>query len=152
MENTKLSLFEILQLESEINGVIDSSTGKETSKGLLKEVLKFKTKYWLMKIAEDLVKEKVTIDKIREELIKELGSIAEDGSTFISLYINEKLDEEEKLISRDINPKFLEFQEKYNEVLNETKEISHYKFTLEEFDSVKSAEVYPVLFKLISQD
>ena len=48
MQNTTLQLGQILQLEAEVNGVANTQTGEVVSKGLLKEVLKFKTKYWLM--------------------------------------------------------------------------------------------------------
>lgn len=152
MENTQLQLSEILQLEAEVNGLVNSQTGEIISKGLFKEVLKFKTKYWLMQLSEDLSKEKSSLEKMREDLIKELGETAEDGSISIPLYINEVLDEEGKVVSRDVNPKALEFQDKYNELLSEVKEIKHGKFVLDDFDSVESAEVYPVFFKLISKD
>jgi hypothetical protein len=58
----------------------------------------------------------------------------------------------EKVVSREVNPKFLDFQEKFNELLAETKEINHGKFLLEDFELVESAEVYPVFFKLISAE
>ena len=62
------------------------------------------------------------------------------------------VDEEGKVVSREINPKFLEFQDKFNELLIETKDVAHGKFLLEDFELVESAEVYPVFFKLISAE
>lgn len=149
---TKLSLGEVLQLEIEIGGEINPQTGEIISKGLLKEVLKFKTKYWLTKLFEDLGKEKSIIDKMREELIKEIGDVDEEGNYSIPLYLNTTLDKNGKVIGGDINPKAIEFQNKYNELLGEIKEIKHGKFILEDFESVESAEVYPVFFKLIFKD
>jgi hypothetical protein len=151
MENTKLQLGEILQLEAEVNGLLNSQTREIISKGLLKEILKFKTKYWLVQLSENLASEKSTLDKFREDLIMEIGE-EKEGEFQIPIYINEIKDEQDNIISREVNPKFLEFQEKYNELLKETKEISHGKFLLEDFDSVESAEVYPIFFKLISKD
>jgi hypothetical protein len=118
----------------------------------MKEVLKFKTKYWLMQLSEDLAAEKKKIEAVRDQLVKELGEEDETGSISLPVYINEVRDEEGKLVSREVNPKFLDFQEKFNELLAETKELSHGKFFLEDFESVESAEVYPVFFKLISAE
>ena len=152
MQNTTLQLGQILQLEAEVNGVVNSQTGEVVSKGLLKEVLKFKTKYWLMQLAENLAEEKKRIDAVRETLIKELGDEDETGSISLALFTNEVKDEEGKVVSREVNPKFVEFQDKFNELLSETKEVAHGKFLLEDFDLVESAEVYPVFFKLISAE
>ena len=105
-----------------------------------------------MQLSEDLMAEKKKIEAVRETLIKELGSEDETGSISLSVYTNEVVDEEGKVVSREINPKFLEFQDKFNELLIETKDIVHGKFLLEDFELVESAEVYPVFFKLISAE
>jgi hypothetical protein len=152
MQNTTLQLGQILQLETEVNGVVNTQTGETISKGLLKEVLKFKTKYWLMQLSDDLVEEKKKIESFRDQLVKELGEEDETGAISLPVFINEVKDEEDKVVSREVNPKFLDFQEKFNELLAETKEINHGKFLLEDFELVESAEVYPVFFKLISAE
>jgi hypothetical protein len=152
MQNTTLQLGQILQLETEVNGVVNTQTGETISKGLLKEVLKFKTKYWLMQLSDDLVEEKKKIEAVRDQLVKELGEEDETGAISLPVFINEVHDEDGKVISREVNPKFLDFQEKFNELLAETKEVAHGKFLLEDFESVESAEVYPVFFKLISAE
>jgi hypothetical protein len=152
MQNTTLQLGQILQLETEVNGVVNTQTGEIVSKGLLKEILKFKTKYWLMQLSDDLVEEKKKIEAVRDQLVKELGEEDETGSISLPVFINEVKDEEGKIVSREVNPKFLDFQEKFNELLAETKEVAHGKFLLEDFELVESAEVYPVFFKLISAE
>jgi hypothetical protein len=152
MQNTTLQLGQILQLETEVNGVVNTQTGEVVSKGLMKEVLKFKTKYWLMQLSDDLAEEKKKIEAVRDQLVKELGEEDETGAISLPVYINEVQDEDGKIVSREVNPKFLDFQEKFNELLVETKELSHGKFLLEDFESVESAEVYPVFFKLISAE
>ena len=152
MQNTTLQLGQILQLEAEVNGVVNTQTGEIVSKGLMKELLKFKTKYWLMQLSDDLVAEKKKIESVRDQLVKELGEEDETGAISLPVYINEVLDEEGKVVSREVNPKFLDFQEKFNELLVETKELTHGKFLLEDFELVESAEVYPVFFKLISAE
>jgi len=152
MQNTTLQLGQILQLETEVNGVVNTQTGEVVSKGLMKEVLKFKTKYWLMQLSDDLVEEKKKIEAVRDQLVKELGEEDETGSISLPVFINEVQDEDGKVVSKEVNPKFVEFQEKFNELLVETKEVAHGKFLLEDFESVESAEVYPVFFKLISAE
>jgi hypothetical protein len=152
MQNTTLQLGQILQLETEVNGVVNTQTGEVVSKGLLKEVLKFKTKYWLMQLSDDLVAEKKKIEAVRDQLVKELGEEDETGAISLPVFINEVQDEDGKVVSREVNPKFLDFQEKFNELLAETKELTHGKFLLEDFELVESAEVYPVFFKLISAE
>jgi hypothetical protein len=152
MQNTTLQLGQILQLETEVNGVVNTQTGETISKGLLKEVLKFKTKYWLMQLSDDLVEEKKKIEAVRDQLVKELGEEDETGAISLPVFINEVQDEDGKVVSREVNPKFLDFQEKFNELLAETKEVAHGKFLLEDFEAVESAEVYPVFFKLISAE
>jgi len=109
-------------------------------------------KYWLMQLSEDLVEEKKKLDAVRETLIKELGDEDETGSISLAVFINEVKNEEGKIVSREINPKFVEFQDKFNELLSETKDVAHGKFLLEDFEDVESAEVYPVFFKLISAE
>jgi len=152
MQNTTLQLGQILQLETEVNGVVNTQTGEVVSKGLMKEVLKFKTKYWLMQLSDDLVTEKKKIEAVRDQLVKELGEEDETGAISLPVFINEVQDEDGKVVSREVNPKFLDFQEKFNELLAETKELTHGKFLLEDFELVESAEVYPVFFKLISAE
>ena len=153
MQNTTtLQLGQILQLEAEVNGVQNQQTGEVLSKGLMKEVLKFKTKYWMMQLSNDLAEEKKKIESVRESLVKELGEEDQTGSVSLSVYTNEVVDEEGKIVSREINPKFLEFQDKFNELLIETKDVAHGKFLLEDFDLVESAEVYPIFSKLISTE
>jgi hypothetical protein len=105
-----------------------------------------------MQLSDDLVEEKKKIEAVRDQLVKELGEEDENGSISLPVYINEVLDEEGKVVSREVNPKFLDFQEKFNELLAETKELTHGKFLLEDFELVESAEVYPVFFKLISAE
>ena len=152
MQNTTLQLGQILQLETEVNGVVNTQTGEVVSKGLMKEVLKFKTKYWLMQLSDDSVAEKKKIEAVRDQLVKELGEEDETGAISLPVFINEVQDEDGKVVSREVNPKFLYFQEKFNELLAETKELTHGKFLLEDFELVESAEVYPVFFKLISAE
>jgi uncharacterized protein (UPF0216 family) len=101
----------------------------------------------------DLVK-KVTTEKeacetLKQELIKKHGEADEQGNVSIPMYINVVTNEEGVVVSREVNPKFVEFQNEFNSVLSEDKELEHKGFTLEEFENVESEGKYDTFFKLI---
>ena len=149
MEKSSLKLHEYYTLEAELNGVVNQQTGQVVSKGLLGEKIKLTTKYWLTDLAKKAVSEKEAVEKIKEELIKKHGETDEQGGISIPMYINVVTDEEGQIVSREVNPKFVEFQNEFNALLEEEREVEHNAFKLEEFDSVESDANYQVFFKLI---
>ena len=149
MEKSSLKLHEYYTLEAELNGVVNQQTGQVVSKGLLGEKIKLTTKYWLTDLAKKAVAEKEAVEKIKEELIKKHGEADEQGGISIPMYINIVTDEEGQIVSREVNPKFVEFQNEFNTLLEEEKELEHSTFKLEEFDSVESDANYQIFFKLI---
>jgi hypothetical protein len=58
--------------------------------------------------------------------------------------------EEGEIVSREVNPKFVEFQNEFNALLQEEKEIEYNTFKLEDFDNVESSDNYQIFFKLIT--
>lgn len=152
MEKITLKLSEFYQLAAELEGVVNQQTGEKLSNGLLNEKVKLTTKYWLSDLAKKVGAEKEAVEKIKNELIQKHGNADETGNISIPLYINEQTDEEGKVISREINPKFVEFQNEFNALLEETRDLEHKGFKLEELESVESADNYPVFFKLIKVD
>jgi hypothetical protein len=152
MEKISLKLSEFYQLEAELNGAVNQQTGEKLSSGLLSEKVKLTTKYWLSDLVKKVVAEKEAIEKVKNELIQKHGESDEQGNVSISFYANEQVDEEGKVISREVNPKFVEFQNEFNALLEEERELEHKGFTLEELESVESADNYPVFFKLIKVD
>jgi len=152
MEKITLKLSEFYQLDAELNGATNQQTGEKLANGLLSEKVKLTTKYWLTDLAKKVGTEKEAVEKIKNELIQKHGNTDETGNTSIPLYINEQTDEEGKVISREINPKFVEFQNEFNALLEETRELEHKGFKLEELESVESSDNYPVFFKLIKVD
>jgi len=152
MEKITLKLSEFYQLAAELEGVVNQQTGEKLANGLLSEKVKLTTKYWLTDLAKKVGAEKEAVEKIKNELIQKHGNADETGNISIPLYINEQVDEEGKVISREINPKFVEFQNEFNALLEETRELEHKGFKLEELESVESADNYPVFFKLIKVD
>jgi hypothetical protein len=149
MEKSSLKLHEYYTLEAELNGVINQETGEKVLKGLLNEKIKLTTKYWLTELAKKASAEKETVEKIKEELIKKHGEADEQGGISIPMYINIVKNEEGQIVSRDVNPKFVEFQNEFNTLLEEVKELEHSTFKLEDFDSVESDANYQVFFKLV---
>jgi uncharacterized membrane protein YheB (UPF0754 family) len=142
MSQITLKLHEILTLEAELNGFTNPQTGEKVLEGFLKEKLNLATKYRLTKLSEELKKEKSILDGLRDELIKEYGT-EEDGQTTIKMFEDKK--------QTKINSKFLEFQSKYTELLDEEKVIDYTPLTISDLDKIESNENYSVLFKLIQE-
>ena len=149
MEKITLKLYEFYNLEAELNGVTNQQNGEVTSKGLLAEKIKMTTKYWLNDLVKKVVTEKEACEALKQELIKKHGEADEQGNISIPMYINEVKNEDGQTVSREINPKFVEFQSEFNAVLNEDKELEYKGFTLEEFENVESEGKYDTFFKLI---
>jgi N-methylhydantoinase B/oxoprolinase/acetone carboxylase alpha subunit len=150
MEKVTLKLHEFYALEAELNGVSNRQTGEVLAKGLLNEKIKLTTKYWLHDLTKKVAAEKESVEKLKEELIKKYGTTDEDGNVSIPMYINEMIDEETKeIVSRDINPDFVKFQNDFNTLLEEDRELEYKGFKLEEFDNVETDGNYNTFFKLV---
>ncbi len=142
MAQIELSLAEILTLEAELNGFTDPQTNQRVVEGFLKEKLNLATKYRLSKLASELTKEKELLDKLKTELIKEYGEEKEDGNITVEMFEDEA--------KTKINPKFIELQQRYTELLNEKKEIEYTPLSISDLESVTTNDNYVVLFKLVS--
>jgi hypothetical protein len=152
MEKVTLKLHEFYALEAELNGVVNNQTGEVLSKGLLSEKIKLSTKYWLTELGKKVSEEKTAVEKLKEELIKKHGTEDEKGGISIPMYINIVTNEEGEVTSRDVNPKFVEFQNEFNALLQEEKEVEYKEFKLADFDSVESEGVYVTFFKLVKPE
>jgi len=154
MEKITLKLSEFYQLEAELNGVTNQQTGEVLAKGLLSEKIKLTTKYWLHDLNKKVAAEKESVEKLKEELIKKYGKEdKENGSISIPVFINEQIDEDTKeVVSREVNPDFVKFQNDFNALLSEERELEYHAFKLEEFDGVETDGVYNTFFKLIKVD
>jgi hypothetical protein len=91
-------------------------------------------------------------NKLAMDLIKKYGTEDENSNVSIPMYINVVTDESGEVTSRDINPKFVEFQNEFNALLQEEKEIEYKEFKLSDFDSVESDGVYVTFFKLVKPE
>lgn len=147
MEKISLKLHEILTLDAELNGAKNQQTGEVTIKGLANEKLSLVVKYHMNELSKKVAVEKQSVETLREELIKKLGT-EEDGQVFIKMY-DEVKDEEGNIVSRSLTENFLEFNKEYDTLLNETKELEYRPFELSELASIETEANYDVFFKLI---
>ena len=152
MLKINLKLGEILQLESEINGLVNQESGKIIYEGFLKQNLSIILKYGLNELSELLKTERKKVEVLRDELIKKYGEENNEGSIFVKMY-DEIEDEEGNVVGKKFNEKYLKFEEEYSVFLNVEKEIEYPEITKEDLkDSGKSNDDYRILFKLIKKD
>jgi len=147
MEKISLKLHEILTLDAELNGAKNQQTGEVTIKGLANEKLSLVVKYHMNELSKKVASEKQSVETLREELIKKLGT-EEDGQVFIKMYDEEK-DEEGNVVSRSLSENFIEFNKEYETLLSEVKELEYRPFELSELASIETEENYEIFFKLI---
>jgi hypothetical protein len=149
MEKISLKLADFYQLDTELNGITNQKTGEKVIDGLLSEKLKLITKYWLTELAKKVSAEKNAIESLKEDLIKKHGEENENGSIGIPMYLDIVKDEEGNIVNAKSNPKFIEFQNDFNALLEETKEIEYKPINLDELENIESNNNYPVFFQLI---
>lgn len=152
MEKISLKLFEFLNLEAEVNGLINQQTGETISKGLLGEKLNMITKYWITDLNKKLTEQKESINKLRDELIQKHGDQDEQGGYQLSPSIKKEdgVDEDgSPLFTNEMNPSFFEFQKEYNDLLNQERDLEYKPFNIEDFAQVETEGNYQTFFKLI---
>ena len=152
MEKISLKLYEFYNLDSELNGVMNQQTGEKISAGLLAEKLKLTTKYWLTELSKKVAAEKATVESLKEDLIKKHGESDETGYISIPMYIDIVKDEEGNIVDGKNNPKFIEFQNEFNALLQEEKELEYKPVSINELENIESEGNYPVFFKLVKVD
>lgn len=144
MEKKSLKLIQFYNLEAELNGVANPQTGEKLTKGLLSEKLQLKTKYWLTDLYKKAKEQTDACSALRDELIKKYGEESEKGISITPL-----IEEDGKSVT---NPKFALFQEEFNALLNEEREIEYKELNIEDFGSIETEAVYETLFSLLKFD
>jgi hypothetical protein len=151
MEKIKLKLFDILQLESEINGFVNQD-GKTIYQGFIKQNLSILLKYELTELSEVLAKEKKVVESLRDDLIKKYGEEDGKGGIMVKMF-NEKFNEDGEIINRTVNENYIKFDDEYGVLLNNEKEIEYPEITKEDLkEAGKSNDDYKVLFRLIKRE
>ena len=144
MEKKSLKLIQFYNLEAELNGVANPQTGEKLTKGLLSEKLQLKTKYWLTDLYKKAKEQTDACSALRDELIKKYGEESEKGISITPL-----IEEDGKSVA---NPRFALFQEEFNALLNEEREIEYKELNIEDFGSIETEAVYETLFSLLKFD
>ena len=158
MKKTTLTLGEIYTLEAELNGSTNQQTGEVILKGLLSHKLSLLQKYWLTDLSTQLQEVKKTVDTLRNDMIVKYGEKNDQGNYSIPITIDKKDENGIVMVDdnnnplKELNPKFQEFNSEMNTLLEETREMNHYAFTIESFEKIETEESYNVLFKKILTD
>ena len=159
MEKITLKLFEFYNLDAELNGLVNQSTGETLTAGLLREKLPLVTKYWLTELGKKVAAEKAAVEELKNDLIKKYGK--EDGKGGISIpMVIDDLDadgnpikdtdaEENEVIRKKFNPDFQQFEKEFNELLQTEKELEYKPILLSDLEKVETEENYVTLFKLV---
>jgi hypothetical protein len=143
MAKTSIKYGHLNELYFELGGMTDSKSGEVFMEGILKQKLKFKTKFFLTQLLEKVNTEKEKVDKAVKDLMEKFGEYTEDGT---SIVIPEKIEEGGEMIP---NPKLIEFNKEISDFLNSTLEIEHGQINIEDFEGMETDENYPILFKFI---
>jgi hypothetical protein len=90
------------------------------------------------------------VDELRNELIEKYGEKTEDGWIQIKPTIEEKQGKKTETVR---NPKYVEFVEEYNKLLQKEIELDHPEITKEDLkDAGKTKDQYDILFMLVKKD
>ena len=126
METLKIQLATIFILEDELSK-------------LLNEKISLSTKYWLLDLNKQVLEIKTIIDSLRDTLIKTYGVTNNDGNITIPYY----LDTEKEII----NPKFEQFQQEYQALLREEKELQYKPIPFSVLEKIETEESYTFILQ-----
>ena len=144
MTKKSLKLVQFYHLEAELNGVTNPQPGENLTKGLLSEKIQLKTKYWLTDLYKKAKEQTDACSALRDELIKKYGEESDKGVS-----ISQSVEEDGKNV---VNPNFVSFQNEFNALLNEEREIEYKELSIEDFGSIETEQVYETLFSLLNFD
>jgi len=162
MEKITLKLFEFYNLDAELNGLTNQSTGESISVGLLREKLPLVTKYWLTELGKKVAAEKASVEELKNDLIKKFGKEDEKGGVSIPMVIDEldadgnvvmTTDADGKEVAKKVfNPDFQQFEKEFNELLQTEKELEYKPILLSDLAKLETEENYVTLFKLVKAE
>lgn len=162
MEKITLKLFEFYNLDAELNGLTNQSTGETIAAGLLREKLPLVTKYWLTELGKKVAAEKASVEELKNDLIKKFGKEDEKGGVSIPMVIDEldadgnvvmTTDADGKEVAKKVfNPDFQQFEKEFNELLQTEKELEYKPILLSDLAKLETEENYVTLFKLVKAE
>lgn len=162
MEKITLKLFEFYNLDAELNGLTNQSTGETLAAGLLREKLPLVTKYWLTELGKKVAAEKASVEELKNDLIKKFGKEDDKGGVSIPMVIDE-LDADgnpvmttdadgKEVVKKTFNPDFQQFEKEFNELLQTEKELEYKPILLSDLAKLETEENYVTLFKLVKAE
>jgi hypothetical protein len=140
MEKT-LKLFEIRDLNAEINGLVNMQSGEKMKPGLLDEELTMTQKYWLTDLGKKAKTLTDEVEPLRQELIQKWGD--KTGEDTIEVLPWKEETKEDGSTIRVSNPKFFDFEKEYTELFSQERTIESKAFFVEDFD-FKTKNHYPI--------
>lgn len=152
MKEFSLKLYEIFNLEGELNGFTSTDKKSKLTRGLLAQEISFGVKYQLLDFYENTIqKEKQKIDSLTDQLVMKYGEQDDFGGFSLLPTIKKvETDAEGNEVERIIeNPKYKEFDKEYQELMGQEKKISVPTFKLMVFERVETSETYPVFSKYL---
>lgn len=152
MIKTKLTISEIINLESELNGVSNQQTGEVLFKGLLNHKLPLLVKYRLTEFADKLVKIKKNTFKLQQDLYKELGEQVKDKPDIYEVKRKIKIKKEDSDEEIEIdNPNLKKLNEEIKSLSESEKELEHYPFRITDF-AIETEETFPIFLSKIVRE
>ena len=142
MQKKTFKLAEFYQLELELNGAVNPETGEKLSQGLLSQKLSLSVKYWLSDMAKKVKEQKDQCEALKNELISKYGE-EKDGRMLVEYFI--KAEDGTSVI----NPAFVSFQNEFQKLLTEERELEYKELKLSDIGDIKTEERYELLFSLL---
>jgi len=133
----KLKLFEVLNLDIELNG-FSSPDGEIRVEGLLQQKISHNLKFKLREDVKKIIELKKSILQFQNDLISKYGTTDDKGVFGLDRWI----DFENKIP----NPEFVKYNEEWNIFLTEnTNEVELTDLTLEDLKDVVTKDTYNVI-------
>ena len=149
MKKYSFKLFELLGLEAELSGVFNQETKEQLFSGLLQKNILITDKYWLNDLVNKLSKEKEAIELLRQEIIKKHGTEDANGNIGINTFSDEEEILEDGKKGYKYSIPYIKYNQDYNDLLNQEKELKVFTFPLSNLDGIKADESYPLVFKYL---
>jgi len=131
MEVLKIKISDIYILDTEINGISNESS---IIKGFINEKISLSVKYWLLHLKKQIKDILDIVNEIKVDLVKAYGQIDLEGNYVLPYYLDES--------ETEINPNYTLFQEKFNSLLNEERELTYMPIQFEEIQNIQTESVY----------
>lgn len=142
MEKKTLKLAQFFNLNAELNGFENPETKEKVLDGILSQKISLKTKYWLTDLSKKVKEQVDSCESLKNDLINKYGE-ANDKGVFISYTVKDKDGKEV------VNENFKLFQEEYNSLMNEDREIEYKQLSIDDFGNIETTDTYDILFSLL---